>query len=158
MPDKKKDQETIFKEAIKNQLENQLRNFGYSIDEEWKGYLKYKCQNNYLNFIFEWNQTYDFYCEMGFHTNGNLDYQYSFEDIIQKFEKDVVLKKLVFGREFSERIEEWIKQISNQFSKYKIYEITNDKSVIAELRNDYSERDIDYNRKFQKNQTKRELF
>lgn len=38
-----KDNESIFKEIIKNQLVE----IGYKKEEEWKGFLKYRCQNNY---------------------------------------------------------------------------------------------------------------
>jgi len=48
-----KDNESIFKEIIKNQLESQLVKVGYEKEEEWKGFLKYSCQNNYLKIVYE---------------------------------------------------------------------------------------------------------
>ena len=52
-----KSKETIFKEAIRSRLDDQLRNIGYKKDDDRKGFIKYVCSNNYLKFVFEWNQT-----------------------------------------------------------------------------------------------------
>ena len=100
-----KDKETIFKEAIRNRLDDQLKNIGYKKDEEWKGFIKYVCSNNYLKFVFEWNQTHNFFCELGFNRRKILgfswgdkfDYEYQLGSIIKRIEKNEKLKEPVFG-------------------------------------------------------------
>lgn len=149
-----KDKETIFKEAIKNNLENQLQIFGYSKVDEFKGYLKFKCPNNYLGIFFEWNRDYSFYSKLWFHSNEN--YEYSISSIVRKLEKDDRIEEPTFSKDFQERIEEWSKQLSYQLTKYKIHEIDNDNSVIVGIRNERDERNEKYNKELEVSQLKKE--
>jgi hypothetical protein len=151
-----KEKESIFKEAITNQLENQLINLGYTKEEDWKGFLKYKCSNNYLKLVYEWNQSYNYSCKIGFNSNEN--HEFFLGELLLKVDKNIERGKLTFGdeKDFSDKINEWVNVLSNQIQKYQIQKITKDNPIIKELRNEHEERGKVYNTELQIRQTKRE--
>ena len=150
-----KDKESIFKNAIEEYLDSQLNEIGYKKTEEWKGYIKYESINNYLKFYFEWNRGEGFGCDLGFYYDNPFNNEYSLGSIIYNLNANKKLYESKFGREFSEQIQEWIQEVSNQISQYEIQKLESTNSIIKKLRSEFKHEVEEYNKDLQLRQLKR---
>lgn len=135
--------EIIFKNAIKKHIDFLLKNLGYLKTEEYKGFISYKSSNNYLEFSFDWNRSYEFDCYIRFDDD---DYEYPISLIEQKLSKNEIVNKLTFGKEYSEIIEEWVNDISMFISTNRIQELKITDALIIQIRNEFDKINEEYNR------------
>ena len=77
--------EIIFKNAVEKHIDFLLKNIGYLKTEEYKGFISYKSSNNYLEFTFDWNRSYEFDCYVRFEDGD--DYEYPISLIEEKLSK-----------------------------------------------------------------------
>jgi len=135
--------EIIFKNAVEKHIDFLLKNIGYLKTEEYKGFISYKSSNNYLEFTFDWNRSYEFDCYVRFEDDD--DYEYPISLIEEKLSKKST-NELTFGKEYSERIEEWAIDISMFISTNKIQELKITDILIIEVRAEFDKINEEYNK------------
>ncbi len=136
--------EIIFKNTIKKHLDLLLKNLGYLKAEEYKGFISYKSSNNYLEFSFDWNRSYDLDCFIRF--NDDDDYEYPISLIEQKLSKNEIFDEPTFDKEFSEGIEKWVKDISMFISTNRIQDLKITDALMIQIRNEFDRINEEYNR------------
>jgi len=135
--------EIIFKNAIEKHIDFLLKNLGYRKTGEYKGFISYKSSNNYLEFSFDWNRSYEFDCFIRFDDD---DYEYPISLIEQILSENKIIDEPTFGKEYSERIEEWVNDISMFVSTNRIQELKITDALIIQIRNEFDKINEEYNR------------
>jgi hypothetical protein len=148
------DNESIFKEKILHHLDAQLRSVGYQKEEDYKGFVKYMNQNNYLKLIYEWNRSHEYYCRLGF--KSDYPNEYFLTTVIAKIDGLSERQEVSHGGKFIDKIEEWVHKVSSRIIKYNIHELQDTDQVVIELNEEQKSRNKQYNDDLLISQTKRE--
>ncbi|WP_139177553.1 hypothetical protein [Roseivirga pacifica] len=115
---------------------------GYSRTREYKGLLEYRNSKNILNFIFEWNRDYSFYCQIEF-AGEQTDYPLS--SVIERLKNSTDTKPAKFDTQFGERVNKWTKELKNDIPKLGIHLLTKSSEVIYKLKNEIEQQSLEYN-------------
>jgi hypothetical protein len=146
------DKEQIFKESISNKLNDVLERLGYDKTLEHKGLVKYRNKNNTLVFVFEWNQTFGFYCQLEF---GSELIDYPLQIVINRLKGLKEPKNPEFGSAFDVLLDNWTNKLSIELPELNIHELTIDSEIIQELKMEFELRNIAYNKNLELETTKR---
>jgi hypothetical protein len=147
------DKEQIFKESIAINLNLVLEKIGYSRTLEHKGLVEFTGTNNILTFVFEWNETHGFYCQLQF--DGELE-DYPLQFVMNRLKGIPDTSTPEFRGEFSELVKEWTKSLSRELPDLKISELTVKSEIIQGLRREFEQRDLEYNRNLELETIKKE--
>jgi len=147
--------EQVFKNGIEEHLDSILNMLGYTKSDEWKGFVKYTSENNYLTFVFDWNRSYEFYCSLGFITDSEIEFPIN--AVFTKLGKKYLKSELEFGTELLDRILNWIIDLQKDFQHFNLAEINSKSIIIEELERDLTIETEEYNRNLQFNQLKNDI-
>lgn len=144
--------EQTFKKSISNNLNNVLSSLGYDKTLEQMGLVEFKNKNNILTFVFEWNQTYGFYCQLQF-DREQIDYP--LQIVLNRLKGISDSVPQLFGGEFNELIDNWTESLSKDVQDFKISDLTVKSKIIQELKNEFELRTLEYNKSLELNSIKK---
>lgn len=146
------DKELVFKEAITTHLKSYLEGIGYRQNQPFKGLIKYKSPNNILHFVYEWNQSQDWYCTLSFEKEL---YDYPINLLVEKNEKNNNASP-IFSGDFTEMVNAWAATLLIQLKQIKIESITIESNLIKQLKEEFLKRTSEYNTQLQLERVKRQ--
>lgn len=144
--------EQTFKKSISKNLNNVLSSIGYDKTHEQMGLVEFKNKNNILTFVFEWNQTYGFYCQLQF-DREQIDYP--LQVVLNRLKGISDTASQGFGGEFDELIDNWTTSLSKEVQDFKISDLTVKSKIIQELKKEFELRRLEYNKTLELNSIKK---
>ena len=144
--------EQTFKESISRNIYKVLKSLGYDKTREHIGLVEFRNKNNILTFVFEWNQTYAFYCQLQF-DREQIDYP--LQIVLNRLKGISDSESKGFGGEFDDLIENWTTSLSKEVQDFKISDLTVKSNIIQELKKEFELRRIEYNKTLELNSIKK---
>jgi hypothetical protein len=135
--------EQTFKESISRNIYEVLKSLGYDKTLEHIGLVEFRNKNNILTFVFEWNQTYAFYCQLQFYRE-QIDYP--LQIVLNRLKGISDSASQGFGGEFDELIDNWTTSLSKEVQDFKISDLTVKSKIIQELKKEFELRTLEYNK------------